>query len=72
MAPEAAAVTSGLGFLKDNVMALIGAFAAMAIAYGLKESAEYAARTETLGITMGVVAKMQDMVQKKLVSTRKK
>jgi hypothetical protein len=46
-----------LSFVKDNVGALIGAFTALAVAYGLKESAEYAARTETLGITMNVVAK---------------
>ncbi|MFZ6712972.1 hypothetical protein [Undibacterium sp. TC9W] len=57
MNPEMAAVTAGAGFLKDNVGALIGAFTALAVAYGLKESADYAARTETLGITMNVVAK---------------
>ncbi|MFZ6872869.1 hypothetical protein ACO0LF_12455 [Undibacterium sp. Di27W] len=57
MAPEAAAVTTGIGILKDNVGALMTAFIALAVSYGLKESAEYAARTETLGITMNVVAK---------------
>jgi hypothetical protein len=57
MGPQAAAVSTGLSFVKDNVGALIGAFTALAVAYGLKESAEYAARTETLGITMNVVAK---------------
>lgn len=57
MGPQAAAVSTGLSFVKDNVGALIGAFTALALAYGLKESAEYAARTETLGITMNVVAK---------------
>ncbi|MBY0572048.1 MAG: hypothetical protein K2P84_00070 [Undibacterium sp.] len=46
-----------MGFLKDNLGKLIGAFAALAIAYGLKESADYAARTEVLGTTLGVVAK---------------
>lgn len=46
-----------LGLLKDNVGKLIGAFTALALAYGIKESVDYAARTETLGITMNVVAK---------------
>lgn len=57
MNPEVAAVSSGITFLKENVGALVTAFLALAVSYGLKESAEYAARTETLGITMGVVAK---------------
>lgn len=55
--PEAAVVTTGIDFLTSNVGKLIGAFTALAVAYGLKESADYAARTETLGITMNVVAK---------------
>jgi hypothetical protein len=33
------------------------AFAALVFAKGIKEMADYAARTETLGITMGIVAK---------------
>lgn len=50
-------LSSGMDFVKDNVIALVGAFASLAIAYGIKESTEYAARTETLGITLDVVAK---------------
>ncbi|MDP1980472.1 hypothetical protein [Undibacterium sp.] len=50
-------LSSGMSFVKDNVIALVGAFASLAIAYGIKESTEYAARTETLGITLDVVAK---------------
>ncbi|MDO8180151.1 MAG: hypothetical protein Q7T62_18035 [Undibacterium sp.] len=46
-----------LSLLKDNVGKLVGAFTALALAYGLKESADYAARTEVLGTTLGVVAK---------------
>ncbi len=57
MTPQTAALSAGFDLVKDNVGKLIGAFTALAIAYGLKESVEYAARTETLGITMGVVAK---------------
>ncbi len=57
MTPQTAALSAGFELVKDNVGKLIGAFTALAIAYGLKESVEYAARTETLGITMGVVAK---------------
>lgn len=48
---------SPLGYLKDNIGSLIGAFTALAAAYGIKESVDYAARTETLGATLGVVAK---------------
>lgn len=43
--------------LKDNLLGLVGLFGALAAAYGLKESADYAARTEVLGTTLGVVAK---------------
>lgn len=46
-----------LGFLKDNIGTLVTAFTALVAAYGLKESADYAARTQVLGTTLGVVAK---------------
>lgn len=46
-----------LDFLRDNVGKLTAAFLALVAAYGLKESADYAARTEVLGTTLNVVAK---------------
>ncbi|MFZ6655666.1 hypothetical protein [Undibacterium sp. TJN19] len=50
-------INTPLGQLKDSVASLITAFTALAIAYGIKESADYAARTEVLGTTLGVVGK---------------
>ena len=43
--------------IKGELSELIGLFAALAVAYGIKESADYAARTEVLGTTLNVVSK---------------
>jgi hypothetical protein len=55
--PGAGAAVSGLGKLEDGMKALIGAFVAFVALKSLKEMADYAARTETLGITLDIVAK---------------
>jgi hypothetical protein len=54
---EISALTDPIGYLKENLGSLISAFTALTVAYGLKESADYAARTEVLGTTLAVVAK---------------
>lgn len=46
-----------LDLLKNNAGKLAVAFTALVAAYGIKESADYAARTEVLGTTLGVAAK---------------
>lgn len=48
---------SPLEVVKNNAGKLAAAFLTLVAAYGLKESADYAARTEVLGTTLGVVAK---------------
>ncbi|NDP58001.1 MAG: hypothetical protein GZ090_01400 [Oxalobacteraceae bacterium] len=52
-----ARLESPLEVVKNNAGKLAAAFVTLVAAYGLKESADYAARTEVLGTTLGVVAK---------------
>lgn len=60
-----------LTFLKDNIGKLAAAFTALVAAYGLKESADYAARTQVLGTTLNVVAKNAGYSQEQIAGYEK-